>query len=149
MTQCYLCLDYSQEFASFLQILVKETIQGAAASIAIQATATESHSRPPKARPCTAAAQSPPGKPPSCLTSRLRRNNTPFKLSCCSLLSPLLGEGTLCGAVGVTNSIKLWSLRKPMGVTPYPGTTACHSPVWRQRNQSGKAKRQRSRVTNT
>lgn len=110
---------------------------------------TEGHSKPPKPRPCTTAAQSPPRKPPTCLTSCLKRNNIPFKLSCCSLLSPLLGEGTLCGAVGVTNTTRLWLLQKTVEVPPYPGTTACHSPVWRGRSQNGKARKQRSGVTNT
>lgn len=109
---------------------MKETIQGAAASTAIEA-------------------QRPPRKPPTCLTSCLRRNNIPFKLSCCSLLLALLGEGTLCGAVGVTKSTRLWPLQKTMEMTPYPRATACHSPMWRERNQNGKARKQRSCATNT
>lgn len=55
---------------------------------------TEGHSKPSKPRPCTAAAQRHPRKPPTCLTSCLRRNNIPFKLSCCSLL--LRWEKELC-----------------------------------------------------
>lgn len=69
---------------------------GSSSSIYCNTGTTEGQSRPPKARPCTAAAQSPPGKPPTCLTSCLRRNNASFKLSCCSLLSPLCWEKELC-----------------------------------------------------
>lgn len=143
LTQCYLSLDYSQEFASFLQILVKETIQGAAASIAIEAQLGAT-AKLPKAGPALQLHKGSTNVPDSCLS----RNNVPFKLSCCSLPSSAGRRNSVWSSWGHQQH-KALAFTKIVEVRPYPGTTACHSPVWRERNQNGRARKQRSGVTNT